>query len=503
MSHRRRSLIRMAGVAAAGAATGCLGGEGEGNGETEGNQANGGGGTADEEGREEAEEKAEETSTGGVGAETAVAAEWNRMRVRLYDPVAFASAGATDTAAGTAQEIFARFEGAGGEYGAHEALEETDAEAYEGFEEALGALRQAVEEGDVETAREEAGRADEHLASAQRAHVSENDAYALDLLALGTALSDARIAESAGGDGSSVATSVFSRFETADAHDPVEEANSEAYESFESSMSEMANGNVGAYGDTVKAAVEGAYSVADNEETVGAGHLAMMSAQGYDAALVGESGGDGSSVMSGVFGRFEQARVHEMVEEASTEAYEGFESALDGYITALNNAEGVREALGTYADATLYACFAVAGAEDDAPVDETSSGDGHGGGTELTGGPNVYEGEPDADHVVDSKAVVFEPETLEVSQGDTVAWVYTAGEPHSVTAYGDGIPDDAEYWASGGFSSEEEAREGWENGKGAITEGTYYEHTFETKGTHEYVCIPHEMAGMVGEVVVE
>ena len=30
-----------------------------------------------------------------------------------------------------------------------------------------------------------------------------------------------------------------------------------------------------------------------------------------------------------------------------------------------------------------------------------------------------------------------------------------------------------------------------------------YVHTFETTGTHEYFCVPHEAAGMVGMVVVE
>ena len=44
--------------------------------------------------------------------------------------------------------------------------------------------------------------------------------------------------------------------------------------------------------------------------------------------------------------------------------------------------------------------------------------------------------------------------------GDTVAFEHAAGEPHSVTAYGSGIPDDAEYWASGDFEGEDAAREG-------------------------------------------
>jgi plastocyanin len=72
-----------------------------------------------------------------------------------------------------------------------------------------------------------------------------------------------------------------------------------------------------------------------------------------------------------------------------------------------------------------------------------------------------------------------------------------------VTAYGDGIPEGADYWASGGFDSQEAATTGWDEGEGAVQSGQSFVHTFETAGTHEYVCIPHEAAAMVGSVVAE
>lgn len=100
-------------------------------------------------------------------------------------------------------------------------------------------------------------------------------------------------------------------------------------------------------------------------------------------------------------------------------------------------------------------------------------------------------------------AVAYDPAELTVLKGDTIAWSFAAGEPHSVTAYEEGIPDGTTYWASGGFDSEPAAREGWENGKGAVADGHSYVHTFGTPGTHEYFCIPHEAAGMVGTVTVE
>ena len=37
---------------------------------------------------------------------------------------------------------------------------------------------------------------------------------------------------------------------------------------------------------------------------------------------------------------------------------------------------------------------------------------------------------------------------------------------------------------------------------GNVAEGETFEHTFDTAGTYEYFCIPHETS-MKGEVVVE
>lgn len=59
------------------------------------------------------------------------------------------------------------------------------------------------------------------------------------------------------------------------------------------------------------------------------------------------------------------------------------------------------------------------------------------------------------------------------------------GIGHSVTAYGDEIPDDAAYFASGGFDSEDAARDAYPD-EGNIPGGESYSHTFETAGTYEY-----------------
>lgn len=97
----------------------------------------------------------------------------------------------------------------------------------------------------------------------------------------------------------------------------------------------------------------------------------------------------------------------------------------------------------------------------------------------------------------------FVPETFKVAAGDTVVWRNTSGAGHTVTAYDDGIPESASYFASGGFDSESAAREAWfDSRSGAVRPTETFEHTFEIPGTYAYVCIPHERAGMAGEIVV-
>jgi plastocyanin len=97
----------------------------------------------------------------------------------------------------------------------------------------------------------------------------------------------------------------------------------------------------------------------------------------------------------------------------------------------------------------------------------------------------------------------FRPVELRVRPGTTVTWLNTNKQGHSVTAYEDRIPDGADYFASGGFDSEQAARDAWgASTDGTLFEGQSYEHTFEVPGTYWYFCIPHETGGMVGRVVV-
>jgi plastocyanin len=95
----------------------------------------------------------------------------------------------------------------------------------------------------------------------------------------------------------------------------------------------------------------------------------------------------------------------------------------------------------------------------------------------------------------------FDPVESEATAGDEVVWGNTGSRPHTVTAYDDGIPEDAAYFASGGFDSQDAAEANWPD-QGGIASGETYSHTFETPGRYDYYCIPHLPAGMEGTVIV-
>lgn len=100
---------------------------------------------------------------------------------------------------------------------------------------------------------------------------------------------------------------------------------------------------------------------------------------------------------------------------------------------------------------------------------------------------------PDAD--------TFEPATVTIESGETVTWRNDSDIQHTVTAYEDEIPDEATYFASGGFESETAAKNRVKDG--LIAPGENYQHTFDQSGTYRYFCIPHVGSGMVGTVRVK
>lgn len=78
----------------------------------------------------------------------------------------------------------------------------------------------------------------------------------------------------------------------------------------------------------------------------------------------------------------------------------------------------------------------------------------------------------------------FDPETLEVPVGATVEFRWESGG-HTVTV--ESQPEGADWTATG------------QETKSA---GFTHTHTFDVEGRYDYICVPHEGAGMVGSVVV-
>jgi plastocyanin len=106
------------------------------------------------------------------------------------------------------------------------------------------------------------------------------------------------------------------------------------------------------------------------------------------------------------------------------------------------------------------------------------------------------------DYDIGMSSSAFRPARSTISVGDTVVWGNTSSRAHTVTAYEAALPKNAEYFASGGFESEQAARDAWLNGNGKIIGGQTYKHTFEVPGTYHYFCIPHERV-MLGKITVK
>jgi len=421
------------------------------------------------------------------------------FRARLGDARERYGQGEGEVAATIAENLFARFEE--NEAGFHEELEEASEDLYHTFEEEhLTALPDAFRAGDDDAVETHVTGATDALVEFEASASTPVASAAAAGYMTGRA-GDAGVLATLGATdrAETVASDAFAYFEGGanGFHEAVEDASEERYHAFEEALGAVRSATTG-----TADAYDAATTFADE-----------ATAATYAVVENGGSGGDvnAAPLVSDVFADFENARVHEALEEGDHETYESFEAALSDYVSALDGGEGVDEAAERFAQLTRNAAFAVAGAADDAPEVSVGGGrgghgdrGGRGGDRDFEGGPNVVEGVPDdADHVVDMTAVAFEPAELTVSVGDKVAWTHAGGESHSVTAVGDGIPDGASYWASGGFDSEEAARTGWEEGQGYVASGQSYVHTFETAGEHAYVCIPHEAAGMEGTIIVE
>jgi len=93
----------------------------------------------------------------------------------------------------------------------------------------------------------------------------------------------------------------------------------------------------------------------------------------------------------------------------------------------------------------------------------------------------------------DNGMLVFEPNTLEVSPGDTVAWTINKMPPHNI------VFDEAN-------APSADVAKALSNSKMMFTAGETFEATIPSDaaaGTYTYFCSPHRGAGMIGKLVVK
>jgi plastocyanin len=93
-----------------------------------------------------------------------------------------------------------------------------------------------------------------------------------------------------------------------------------------------------------------------------------------------------------------------------------------------------------------------------------------------------------------TNSLEFTPPKVTIQVGETVLWKNNSDLVHTVTA----MPDKAN------DNSHVDLPKGGEPfNSGMMQPGDTFRHTFTVPGHYKYFCIPHEAAGMIGEVVVE
>lgn len=101
---------------------------------------------------------------------------------------------------------------------------------------------------------------------------------------------------------------------------------------------------------------------------------------------------------------------------------------------------------------------------------------------------------PPAARVEMTQAIRFSPDTVTIRAGETVEWTnVSTAIGHTVTALPDRAADAADVRLPRGAEPFD---------SGNIPPGGSWRRRFRVPGTYVYYCTPHELAGMVGVLVV-
>lgn len=87
-------------------------------------------------------------------------------------------------------------------------------------------------------------------------------------------------------------------------------------------------------------------------------------------------------------------------------------------------------------------------------------------------------------HHIDMIDFAFEPDSINISAGDTVLWVNHGAMTHTSTSGTGGVPDG-----------------NWDSGP--VSPGGSFEFVFDSEGAFPYYCAPHWQLGMTGTIIVQ
>jgi plastocyanin len=110
----------------------------------------------------------------------------------------------------------------------------------------------------------------------------------------------------------------------------------------------------------------------------------------------------------------------------------------------------------------------------------------------LASGSVARAAEPAA--IIEMDQLKFRPEKVTIKAGETVEWRNTSRAVHTVTA-------DPQKAANMEHVQLPESAESFNSG--SMRPGATFRYSFTVPGTYRYFCIPHQAAGIIGEVVVE
>jgi plastocyanin len=112
----------------------------------------------------------------------------------------------------------------------------------------------------------------------------------------------------------------------------------------------------------------------------------------------------------------------------------------------------------------------------------------------VDGGARANPPEAPAAVVEMTQTIRFSPDTLRIGAGQTVEWSnVSVAIGHTVTALPGRASDDAHVSLPRGAAPFD---------SGNIPPGGTWRRRFDVPGTYLYYCTPHELAGMVGVIVV-